>query len=176
MRGLQQTPSLGQHGIGAEDADAPLRAEGEAADVHPGEQGRELGGQSLLHGRGHDPYEAPWLLDGPMHGERFGVSVQQVLVPTLRPDDLVIMDNLSSHKSAAVRRATRQAGAKPLLLPQYSPDLNPSEQVFAKLKHLMRKAAARTQDAVCSTIGILLDTYTPQECADSAAHSGYGQK
>jgi transposase len=111
-----------------------------------------------------------------MNGERFGVYVQQVLAPTLRPDDLVIMDNLSSHKSAAVRRTIRQAGAKLFLLPKYSPDLNPIEQVFAKLKHLMRKAAARTQDAVCNTIGALLDPYTPQECANYLAHAGYGQR
>jgi transposase len=124
----------------------------------------------------HDRIEAPWLLDGPMNGERFRIYVEQVLVPTLRPGDLVILDNLSSHKGAAVRRAIRQAGAKLLPLPKYSPDLNPIEQVFAKLKHLLRKAAARTQDAVCNTIGILLDTYTPQECANYLSNSGYQQR
>ena len=124
----------------------------------------------------HDRIEAPWLLDGPMNGERFTVYVKQVLAPTLQPDDLVIMDNLSSHKGLAVRRAIRQAGAKLFLLPKYSPDLNPIEQVFAKLKHLLRKAAARTQEAVCQTIGTLLDTYTPQECANYLAHSGYAQR
>ena len=124
----------------------------------------------------HDRIEAPWLLDGPMNGERFAVYVKQVLAPTLQPDDLVIMDNLSSHKGLAVRRAIRQAGAKLFLLPKYSPDLNPIEQVFAKLKHLLRKAAARTQEAVCQTIGTLLDTYTPQECANYLAHSGYAQR
>ena len=124
----------------------------------------------------HDRIEAPWLLDGPMNGERFGVYVQQVLVPTLRPGDLVIMDNLSSHKGPAVRRIIRQAGAKLFLLPKYSPDLNPIEQVFAKLKHLLRKAAARSQDAVCDTIGTLLNTYTPTECANYFAHSGYARR
>lgn len=123
----------------------------------------------------HDRIEAPWLLDGPMNGERFRVYVEQVLVPTLRPGDLVILDNLSSHKGVAVRRAIRQAGAKLLLLPKYSPDLNPIEQVFAKLKHLLRKAAARTQDAVCNTIAALLDSYTPQECANYLVNSGYQQ-
>jgi transposase len=121
----------------------------------------------------HDRIVAPWLLDGPMNGERFQVYVEQVLVPTLKPDDLVIMDNLSSHKGQAVRSAIRQAGAKLFLLPKYSPDLNPIEQVFAKLKHLLRKAAARTSDAVCETVGTLLDTYTPQECANYLKHSGY---
>ncbi len=103
------------------------------------------------------------------------VYVEQVLVPTLKPDDLVIMDNLGSHKGSAVRRAIRRAGAKLFLLPKYSPDLNPIEQVFAKLKHLLRKAAARTSDAVCATIGTLLSTYTAQECANYLRHSGYNQ-
>ena len=97
----------------------------------------------------HDRIEAPWLLDGPINGERFRIYVEQVLVPTLLPGDVVIMDNLGSHKGKPVRRAIRQAGAKLLLLPKYSPDLNPIEQVFAKLKHMLRKAAARTKDAVC---------------------------
>ncbi len=121
----------------------------------------------------HDRIEAPWLLDGPMNGARFLVYVEKVLVPTLLPNDVVIMDNLSSHKGPPVRRAIRQAGAKLLLLPKYSPDLNPIEQVFAKLKHLLRKAAARTQDAVCTTIGSLLDSYTKQECANYLINSGY---
>ena len=108
----------------------------------------------------HDRIEAPWLLDGPINGERFRTYVEKVLVPTLRPDDVVIMDNLGSHKGQPVRRAIRRAGAKLLLLPKYSPDLNPIEQVFAKLKHLLRKAAARTKEAVCTTIGSLLGTYT----------------
>lgn len=123
----------------------------------------------------HDRIVAPWLLDGPMNGERFRIYVEQVLVPTLKPDDLVVMDNLGSHKGPAVRRAIRQAGAKLFLLPKYSPDLNPIEQVFAKLKHLLRKAAARTSDAVCATIGTLLSTYTPQECANYLKHSGYNR-
>ncbi len=121
----------------------------------------------------HDRIEAPWLLDGPMNGERFRVYVEKVLAPTLLPGDLVVMDNLGSHKGQAVRQAIRQAGAKLFLLPKYSPDLNPIEQVFAKLKHLLRKAAARTKDTVCTTIGTLLQTYTPQECANYLKNSGY---
>lgn len=121
----------------------------------------------------HDRIEAPWLLDGPMNGERFRIYVEQVLAPTLLPDDLVIMDNLSSHKGKAVRRAIRQAGAKLFLLPKYSPDLNPIEQVFAKLKHMLRKAAARSKDAICTTIGVLLSSYSSQECANYLTNCGY---
>jgi transposase len=94
-------------------------------------------------------------------------------VPTLRRDDLVIMDNLGSHKGPAIRQAIRNAGARLFLLPKYSPDLNPIEQVFAKLKHLLRNAAARTRDEVCTAIRTLLGTYTPNECANYLRHSGY---
>src|ERR671926_274097 len=90
----------------------------------------------------HDGVEAPWLIDGPINGERFRLYVEQVLVPTLRPPDIVIMDNLGSHKSKAVRRAIRATGAKLFLLPKYSPDLNPIEMLFSKLKHWLREAAA----------------------------------
>ena len=121
----------------------------------------------------HDRIDAPWLLDGPINGERFRIYVEQVLVPTLKPGDIVIMDNLGSHKSKAVRQAIRSAGAKLFFLPKYSPDLNPIEQVFSKLKHLLRKAAARTTDTVCATIGQLLDTYTPQECKNYFNNAGY---
>ena len=121
----------------------------------------------------HDRIEAPWLLDGPMNGERFRFYVEKVLVPTLAPGDVVILDNLGSHKGKAIRQAIRQAGAKLLLLPKYSPDLNPIEQVFAKLKHLLRKAAARTREAVCNAIGRLLGSYTPAECSNYFRNSGY---
>jgi transposase len=94
-----------------------------------------------------------WLLDGPINGEKFRLYVERVLVPTLCRGDLVIMDNLASHKGRAVRQAIRRAGARLFLLPKYSPDLNPIEQVFAKLKHLLRNAAARTVDEVCAAIG-----------------------
>jgi transposase len=99
--------------------------------------------------------------------------VEKVLVPTLRPGELVIMDNLGSHKGKAVRRAIRSVGAKLFFLPKYSPDLNPIEQVFAKLKHLLRKTAARTVEAVVAAIGELLGTYTAQECANYFIHAGY---
>ena len=123
----------------------------------------------------HDRIEAPWLLDGPINGERFRIYVEQVLVPTLLPGDVVIMDNLGSHKGQPVRRAIRQAGAKLLLLPKYSPDLNPIEQVFAKLKHRLREAQARTRESVSAAIGAILDSYTAQECANYFRSSGYAQ-
>lgn len=120
-----------------------------------------------------DRVEAPWLLDGPIDGESFRLYVERVLVPTLHPGDIVIMDNLSSHKSAAVRQAIRAAGAKVFFLPKYSPDLNPIEQLFAKLKHWLRKAAARTPDAVCDAIAHILETVTPSECANYFVKAGY---
>ena len=122
----------------------------------------------------HNRIDAPWLLEGPITGDRFLAYVEYVLVPTLRQSDVVIVDNLQSHKRRAVRDALRRAGAKLLFLPKYSPDLNPIEQVFAKLKHLLRKAAARTQEAVCHAIGELLDSFTAEECANYFRNSGYG--
>ena len=121
----------------------------------------------------HDRIDAPWLLDGPIDSQSFRTYVEEVLVPTLRPGDIVIMDNLGSHKGPAIRRAIRAAGAKLLFLPKYSPDLNPIEQVFAKLKHLLRKAAQRSLDGVCNAIGRLLDDPTPQECENYFVNSGY---
>ena len=99
--------------------------------------------------------------------------VKNVLAPTLRPSDIVLADNLGSHKSAAVRQAIRETGAKLLLLPKYSPDLNPIEQVFAKLKHRLREAQARTRETVSAAIGSILDTFTPAECANYIRNSGY---
>jgi transposase len=98
---------------------------------------------------------------------------EKVLLPTLRPGDIVVLDNLGSHRGKAVRQLIRAAGAKLFFLPKYSPDLNPIEQVFAKLKHLIRKAAARTSDAVCAAIGQALQAFTPQECANYLKNSGY---
>ncbi len=106
----------------------------------------------------HDRIDAPWLLEGPIDGESFRTYVEKVLLPTLREGDIVIMDNLGSHKGKAVRALIRSAGAKLFFLPKYSPDLNPIEQVFAKLKHLLRKAAARTVEAICIAVGQLLAT------------------
>jgi putative transposase len=122
-----------------------------------------------------DRIEAPWLIDGPIDGKSFAVYVEKVLVPTLRPGDIVVMDNLGSHKGKAVRRLIRAAGAKLFFLPKYSPDLNPIEQVFAKLKHLLRKAAARTLEDLCAAVGALLGTFTPQECANYFTNAGYAR-
>ena len=121
----------------------------------------------------HDRIDAPWVFDGPINGDSFRVYVEQVLVPTLGPDDIVVMDNLGSHKGSAVRAAIRAAGAHLIFLPPYSPDLNPIEQVFAKLKHLLRKAAERTVEATWKRIGTLLDRFSPAECANYFTNSGY---
>jgi transposase len=123
-----------------------------------------------------DGIGAPCVIDGPINGTSFLAYVEQLLVPTLKPDDIVIMDNLGSHKGQAVRRAIQAAGAKLFFLPPYSPDLNPIEQVFAKLKTLLRKAAARTVEATWKTIGSLLDRFPPQECANYFANAGYASK
>jgi transposase len=122
----------------------------------------------------HDRIDAPWMIDGPINGERFRVYVTQVLAPTLAPGDIVIMDNLGSHKGHAVRQAIRQAGAKLLFLPKYSPDLNPIEQFFAKLKHHLRAAQQRTKEALSDAVADILATVTPQECSNYLRHDGYG--
>jgi transposase len=121
-----------------------------------------------------DRIEAPWVLDGPINGENFRTYVDQVLAPTLKSGDIVILDNLGSHKSKAVRAAIRAAAARLFFLPPYSPDLNPIEQVFAKLKHLLRKAAERTLEATWKRIGALLDCFLPDECQAYLANAGYG--
>jgi transposase len=121
----------------------------------------------------HDRIDAPCVLDGPINGQLFTAWVEQFLVPTLAPGDVVIMDNLGSHKGVAVRRAIRSVGAKLLFLPPYSPDLNPIEQVFAKLKLLLRKAAERSVDATWKRIGTLLNAFPPNECANYLRNSGY---
>lgn len=121
----------------------------------------------------HDRIDASCVLDGPINGQSFTAWVEQFLVPTLNPGDVVIMDNLGSHKGQAVRQAIRSAGARLLFLPPYSPDLNPIEQVFAKLKLLLRKAAERSVEATWHRIGSLLDTFPPHECANYLRNSGY---
>ena len=123
----------------------------------------------------HDRVEAPWLLEGPINGESFRLYVDQVLIPTLQPGDIVVMDNLGSHKSSAVRRALRAVGAKLFFLPKYSPDLNPIEMLFSKLKHSLRKAARRTHDAIYSALSALLPTVKPSECANYFAKAGYAR-
>ena len=120
-----------------------------------------------------DRIDAPLVLDGPINGNSFTAWVEQFLVPTLEPGDIVIMDNLGSHKGKAVRRLIRAAGAKLLFLPPYSPDLNPIEQVFAKLKTMLRKAAERSVEATWKRIGTLLDAFPPHECANYLRNSGY---
>ena len=121
----------------------------------------------------HDRITAPCVFDGPINGERFLAYVKQFLVPTLKAGDVVIMDNLSSHKNPAVRRAIRAAGARLFFLPPYSPDLNPIEQVFAKLKIRLRKAEERTVEATWRRIGQILDHFPPHECANYFRNSGY---
>ena len=121
-----------------------------------------------------DGIHAPWVIDRPINAVSFRVWVERVLVPTLRDGDVVVMDNLSSHKAGIIRRAIRAAGAKLIFLPPYSPDLNPIEQVFAKLKTLLRKVNARSVEAVIMAIGKILDEFTAKECANYFANAGYG--
>jgi transposase len=122
-----------------------------------------------------DRVDAPWLLDGPINGESFLLYVEQVLVPTLKQGDIVIMDNLGSHKSKAVRTAIRAVGAKLLFLPKYSPDLNPIEQLFSKIKYWLRDAGERNYDAVCDAIGRILPAVLQTECRNYLQNAGYGQ-
>ncbi len=116
---------------------------------------------------------APFVLDGPMTGEAFRAYVEQGLAPELEPGDAVVMDNLRPHKVAGVRQAIRAAGASVLYLPSYSPDFNPIEQLFAKLNELLRKAAARTKEALWDAISRHLDDFTPEECRNYLADCGY---
>ena len=140
----------------------------------------------------HDRIDAPWVIDGPVNADIFFSYVVTQLVPTLGTGDIVILDNLSSHKAPAVRAAIRAVGARLLFLPAYSPpratpacfagrcpwlaapDLNPIEQVFAKLKHLLRKACKRTVEATWKQIGEILATFTTTECKNYLINSGYG--
>ena len=149
--------------------------------------GRSLRGERLVakvpHGRWKtltfiaalrcDAITAPLVLDQPVNGEWFRAYVEQALVPTLKPGDVVVMDNLGSHKGRAVRQAIRKARAHLLFLPPYSPDLNPIEQVFSKLKTLLRKADERCVETVWPRIGQLLDCFSPTECANYLVNSGY---
>lgn len=128
---------------------------------------------TFLAAQRHDRIDAPWVLDGPIAGESFQTYVEKVLVPALAPGKIVLMDNLACDKRKAIRQALRSAGAKLIFLPKYSPDLNPIAQVFAKLKHLLRKAAARTVEAVYAAIGQLLGAFSPQECANYFTTAGY---
>jgi len=120
-----------------------------------------------------DRVDAPWVIDGPINGELFTLYVEKILAPTLAKGDVVILDNLGSHKGQAARRAVRQTGAHMLFLPPYSPDLNPIEQLFAKLKHLMRKAEPRTIEDTWRKVGQIIDLFSPAECANYLKNSGY---
>ncbi|HKR89422.1 MAG TPA: IS630 family transposase [Phenylobacterium sp.] len=122
----------------------------------------------------HDRIDAPFVLDGPINGEAFLLYVEKILAPVLQSGDVVIMDNLGSHKGKAARAAIRARDAHLIFLPPYSPDLNPIEQVFAKLKHLMRQAQPRDIEATWRKAGQLLDRFSPQECANYLANAGYG--
>ena len=128
---------------------------------------------TFVAGLRRDGVIAPYVLDGSMTGEVFRAYVAQVLAPALLPGDVVVMDNLPAHKVAGIQEAIRAAGASILYLPPYSPDLNPIEQLFAKLKALLRKAAAQTQDALWTTIGQALDAFTPAECQNYITNAGY---
>lgn len=121
-----------------------------------------------------DRIEAPFVFDGPINGEAFQLYVEKILAPVLQPGDVVIMDNLGSHKGKAARATIRARRAHLIFLPPYSPDLNPIEQVFAKLKHLMRKAQPRELEATWRKAGQLLDLFGPQECANYFVNAGYG--
>jgi transposase len=120
-----------------------------------------------------DGLVAPYVLDGPMNGEAFLVYVDKILVPELQPGDIVVMDNLAAHKVQGVRTRIEAAGAWLLYLPPYSPDLNPIEMAFAKLKTLLRSAAERSVEALWDRIGLLLNAFSPEECANYLKHAGY---
>jgi transposase len=127
---------------------------------------------TVLCGLRHDGVVAPLVLDGAIDGPSFLAWVEQFLAPTLAPGDIVVADNLSSHKVAGVRQAIEARGASLRFLPSYSPDLNPIELLFSKLKRLLRSAAARTVDALWTAIGQLLDQFDPTECANYLQHCG----
>jgi transposase len=128
---------------------------------------------TFLAGLRHDRLVAPAVFDGAINGAAFLAYVEQVLAPTLSAGDIVVLDNLASHKVAGVREAIEACGASLMFLPPYSPDLNPIEQVFAKLKQLIRSAAPRSREALWQGIAAMLHRFAPQECANYLANSGY---
>jgi len=130
---------------------------------------------TFLAGLREDGLIAPAVFDGPINGDRFLAYVEQVLVPTLTPGDIVMMDNLSSHKKPAVLRAIEAVGASVRFLPAYSPDLNPIEQMFAKIKALLRAKAIRTVDALWKELGTIIGCVSPEECKNFIRHAGYVQ-
>lgn len=128
---------------------------------------------TFIAGLKHDGIVAPCVIDGPINGESFTAWVEQFLIPELEPGSIIVIDNLGSHKGAQVRRLLKKAGIKLFFLPPYSPDLNPIEQVFSKLKRLLRKANERTVEATWRRIGSLLDNFPPHECANYIRGAGY---
>jgi transposase len=128
---------------------------------------------TFLAGLCHDRVIAPLVLDGPIDGESFRAYVEQFLAPALRPGQIVVMDNLARHKVAGVREAIEAVGGHVLYLPRYSPDLNPIEQLFAKLKAVLRKAAARTVDTLWTAVGKILRNLLPNECRNYFLNAGY---
>jgi len=129
---------------------------------------------TFLAGLRHDRVVAPLVLEGAIDGASFLAWVEQFLAPTLEAGDIVVADNLSSHKVAGVREAIAARGASMMLLPSYSPDLNPIEQLFAKLKAIIRALAPRSREALFQAIGHAIDQVSAAECANYLAHSGYG--
>ena len=120
-----------------------------------------------------DRIDAPWVIDGPINGDAFRTYVEKELLKTLQPGDVVVLDNLGSHKGKAVRQMVRAAGARLFFLPPYSPDLNPIEQLFSKIKHTMRKAMGRTVEAVHDALKLILEAIPKHECANYIANAGY---
>ena len=146
------------------------------------EKGRRLNGlaphghwrtMTFLAGLRSDGLIAPCVFDGPINARCFQAWVEQFLVPTLRPGDIVVLDNLGSHKGRPVRQAIRGAGAKLWFLPPYSPDLNPIEQAFAKIKHWMRDAQKRTPETISQYLGTLIGSIQPDECLNYIRNAGY---
>jgi transposase len=131
------------------------------------------GTQTFIAGLRHDALTAPWVIPGAMDRDAFNIYVETQLAPTLAAGDVVILDNLSVHKSARAEAAIRARGAWMLFLPQYSPDLNPIEMAFSKLKALLRKTAARSFDALTQAIGNICDLFLPAECSNYFATAGY---
>jgi transposase len=121
----------------------------------------------------HDRITAPWIIDGPVNGGIFKIYIRDVLCPTLGPGDIVVMDNLGSHKSPAIRQAIEAIGATLLYLPPYSPDLNPIEPGFSKIKSGLRKAARRSIDALCREVATVLSTFSSRQCASLFRRAGY---
>jgi len=147
------------------------------ADVGKRALGRAPGGHwkttTFLAGLTAEGLIAPFVLDGPMDRAAFTEYIRQVLVPALKPGDIVILDNLPGHKGEEAAELVAECGARLMFLPPYSPDLNPIEMLFSKLKTLLRRAERRTRDALWQTIGDLLNAFTPEECANYIRHAGY---